>query len=68
MQEIKHERDFSLEKKKKSQLRIFMEMTFSEFLMCQTLSSILSFRQGQRLGGSISFEQSWCPRSYDSTQ
>ena len=43
-------------------------MAFSEFLMCQTLSSILSYHQGQRLGGSISFEQSWCPRSYDSTQ
>ena len=35
-------RDISAWKKKKSQLRIFMEMTFSEFLMCQTLSSILS--------------------------
>lgn len=42
-------REISTWKKKKSQLRIFMEMTFSKFLMCQTLSSILSYRQDKGL-------------------
>lgn len=38
-----------------------MEMTFSEFLMCQNLSSILLYHQEQRLGGAISFGRAGAP-------